>query len=91
MNPSDLAALKAAFNGLGATFQRISGFREPVARLESDFDGVDREDLLKAAAAHATAAAALAGFVRRLVERETGGASRDASSFGPDRESEEQR
>ena len=89
MNPSDLAALKAAFNGLGATFQRISGFSEPIARLESDFDGVDQQDLLKAAAAHATAATALAGFVRRLVQGGTG--SEGVSSFGPDRESEEQR
>jgi hypothetical protein len=91
MNPSDLAALKAAFNGLGATFQRISGFGESVARLESDFDGVDQEDLLKAAAAHATAAAALAAFLRRLVRRETGSAGESVPSVGPDRESEEQR
>jgi len=90
MNPSDVAALKAAFNGLGATFQRISRFSEPIARLEADVDGVDQKDLLKAAAAHATAAAALAGFVRRLVEGEAG-APEGVSSFGPDRESEEQR
>jgi len=91
MNPSDLAALKAAFNGLTATFQRISRFGEPVARLESDLDGIDRQDLLRAAAAHATAAAALAGFVRRLVQSETGAAPESVSSIGPDRESEEQR
>jgi hypothetical protein len=91
MNPNDLAALKAAFNALGATFQRVSGFSEQVTRLESGFDGIDQQDLLKAAAAHATAAAALAGFVRRLVERGTGAASERVSSFGPDRESEEQR
>jgi hypothetical protein len=91
MNPSDLAALKAAFSGLAATFQRISRFSEPVARLESDFDGVDRDDLLKAAAAHATAAAALAGFVRRLVHPEMGAPVESVSSIGPDRESEEQR
>jgi hypothetical protein len=91
MNANDLTALKAAFSGLSATFQRLDGFSEPVARLESDFDGVDPQELLKAAAGHAIAAAALAGFVRRLVARETGQAVDPSSSIGPDKESEEQR
>lgn len=92
MNANDLAALKAAFNGLASTFQRLDGFSEPVSRLESGFNGVDPQDLLKAAAGHATAAAALAGFVRHLVARETGQAvDASASSTGTDKESEEQR
>jgi hypothetical protein len=91
MNPNDLAALKAAFNGVGQTFRRVSGYTESVARLESGFDGIDPKDLMHAAAAHAMAAAALAGFIRQLLERE-GGATPDTSvSTGPDRESEEQR
>jgi hypothetical protein len=91
MNPNDLTALKAAFNGLTETFQRLNGFSDPVARLESDFDGVNPQDLHRAAAGHAIAAAALAGFVRQLVARETGQAVDTSPSVGPDRESEEQR
>jgi hypothetical protein len=91
MNPNDLTALKAAFNGLVDTYRRLDGFSQPVARLESGFNGVDPQDLLKAAAGHATAAAALAGFVRQLVARETGQTADTASSIGPDKESEEQR
>jgi hypothetical protein len=91
MNPNDLTALKAAFNGLTSTFQRLDGFSQPVARLESGFNGVDPQDLLKAAAGHATAAAALAGFVRQLVARETGLVADTSPSVGPDKESEEQR
>jgi len=91
MNPNDLTALKAAFNGLVDSFRRVDGFAEQVARLQSDFDGVDPRELLNAAAGHATAAAALAGFVRQLVARETGQAVDTAPSTGPDKESEEQR
>jgi len=91
MNPNDLTALKAAFNGVVESYRRVDGFTEPVARLESDFDGVDSRDLLNAAAGHATAAAALAGFVRQLVARETGQVADTAPSTGPDKESEEQR
>lgn len=91
MNPNDLAALKASFNGLTDTFQRLAGFSEPVARLESGFNGVNPQDLLKAAAGHAIAAAALAGFVRQLVARETGQPPDTSPSVGPDKESEEQR
>jgi hypothetical protein len=91
MNPNDLTALKAAFNGLVDTYRRLDGFSDPVARLEAGFNGVDPQDLLKAAAGHATAAAALAGFVRQLVARETGQVVDTAASTGPDRESEEQR
>jgi hypothetical protein len=91
MNPNDLSALKAAFSGLGRTFERVSGFSDSVARLETGFDEVNPQDLLKAAAAHATASAALAGLVRQLVTRETGVVSDTAPSIGPDRESEEQR
>jgi hypothetical protein len=91
MNPNDLTALKAAFNGLTETFQRLNGFSEPVARLESNFDGVNPQDLHKAAAGHAISAAALAGFLRLLVARETGQAPDTSASIGPDQESEEQR
>jgi hypothetical protein len=91
MNPNDLTALKTAFNGLVNTYKRLDGYSEPVSRLESGFNGVDPQGLLKAAAGHATAAAALAGFVRHLVERETGKAADTSSSTGPDKESEEQR
>jgi hypothetical protein len=91
MNPNDLSALKAAFNGLVNTYRRLDGFSEPVSRLESGFNGLDPQDLLKAAAGHATAAAALAGFVRHLVTRETGQVVDASPSVGPDKESEEQR
>ena len=91
MNSNDLSALKAAFSGLSASFQRLDGFSEPVKRLESDFNGVDPQELLKAAAGHAIAAAALAGFVRRLVAGETDQVVDASSSIGPDKESEEQR
>jgi len=91
MNPNDFSALKAAFSGLTATFQRLDGFSERLKRLESDFNGVDPQELLKAAAGHAIAAAALAGFVRRLVAGQTGQAVDASSSIGPDKESEEQR
>jgi len=91
MDANDLTALKAAFKGVVDTFRRVDGFTEPVARLQSDFDGVNPRDLLNAAAGHATAAAALAGFVRHLVARETGQAVDTSSSTGPDKESEEQR
>lgn len=91
MNSNDLTALKAAFNGLVESYHRLDGFSEPVKRLESDFNGVDPQELLKVAAGHAIAAAALAGFVRRLVARETGQAVDASSSIGPDKESEEQR
>jgi hypothetical protein len=91
MNSNDLTALKAALNGLVETYRRLDGFSEPVARLESGFDDVDPRELLKAAAGHATAAAALADFVRHLVARETGQAVDVSPSIGPDKESEEQR
>jgi hypothetical protein len=91
MNPNDLTALKAAFNGLVDSYRRLDGFSGPVSRLESGFNGVDPRDLLKAAAGHATAAAALAGFVRHLVAREMGQAVDASPSIGPDKESEEQR
>ena len=91
MHPNDLASLKAAFHGLDQTFERVRRFSGPVAALQSGFDGVDPHDLLKAAAAHAIAAAALAGLVRQLVARETGAVPEAVLSFGPDKESEEQR
>lgn len=92
MNANDLTALKAAFNGLVNSYRRLDGFSESVARLESGFNGVDPHDLFKAAAGHATAAAALAGFMRHLIARETGQIiDTSASSTGPDKESEEQR
>jgi hypothetical protein len=91
MNPNDLTALKAAFNGLVDTYRRLDRFSEPVLRLQAGFNGLDPQDLLKAAAGHATAAAALAGFVRHLVAHETGQVPDASSSIGPDKESEEQR
>lgn len=91
MNPNDLAALKAAFNGVVDTFRRLDGFSDPVARLQSGLNGVNHQDLLKAAAGHATAAAALAGFVRQLVAREMGQPLDTSPSIGPDRESDEHR
>ena len=91
MNTNESSALKAAFSGLSTSFQRLDGFSEPVKRLETDFNGVDPQELLKAAAGHAIAAAALAGFVRRLVAGGTGQVGDASSSIGPDKESEEQR
>jgi hypothetical protein len=92
MTPNDLTALKAAMNGVTQSFDRLRGFEQPIAGLTSGFDGLDPQDLHKAAAGHAIAAAALAGFVSQLVMRETGQApDTSAASVGPDRESEEQR
>jgi hypothetical protein len=91
MNSNDVTALKAAFNGLVDSYRRVDGFGGQVSRLETGFNGIDPQDLLKAAAGHATAAAALAGFVRQLVARETGQVADTSPSVGPDKESEEQR
>ena len=91
MTPNDLSALKAAFAGVDQSFERLRGFDKPVAELTTELAGVDPQDLLKAAAGHALAATALAGFVRHLVARETGVVVDTSASIGPDRESEEQR
>jgi hypothetical protein len=91
MTDNDLSALKAAFAGVDRSFERLRELAGPVASLDSDFSGVDPQDLLKAAAGHALAASSLAGFVRHLVARETGIVADTSSSIGPDRESEEHR
>ncbi|HXH05659.1 MAG TPA: hypothetical protein VNI83_03615 [Vicinamibacterales bacterium] len=59
-------ALRAALEGAAATCERLAALRDRAARLEPGTADDDARTVLRAAAAHAVAAGALAGLLRRL-------------------------
>lgn len=70
---NDFDALRAAYAGLNTTCSRVQGMEEAVASLES-LVGSDMPqapaDLIRAATAHAIAAAAFSGLLHRLFTKE---------------------
>jgi hypothetical protein len=66
---NDFDALKAAYAGLSTTCSRVRGLEEAVTSLESQVEADTPEppaDLIRAATAHAIAAAAFSGLLHRL-------------------------
>jgi hypothetical protein len=59
-------ALRAALEGAAAACERLAALRDQAARLEPGVADDGARVVLRAAAAHAVAAGALAGLLRRL-------------------------
>jgi hypothetical protein len=63
---NDLEALKAAFRGVTTTAARLQGLKAPVDAAEQATLDKPPAELIRAATAHALAAAAFAGLLHRL-------------------------
>ena len=71
-NPSEIAALKAAFLGAVRSGEALAAMREQVESLDLQSEmPADTDDLARVSAAHAMASAALRGLVNTMLARRT--------------------
>lgn len=72
-DPSEIAALKAAFLGAVRSGEALAAMREQVESLDlqSEMPAPTLDDLARVSAAHAMASAALRGLVNTMLARRT--------------------